>query len=303
MAGPREFETNPQLMPLTGEQSFAPHDYAPQEGLLGLKQGKASRGNRDLQVVIESDIIPRLMLVHRNGIVKGDARDTERTAIDPVILARFSKLVLDAPLDVLVAFVKRLSDEGYCLRAILLDLCAPVARWLGDQWVADELDFVAVTLSLSRLQQLVREIIPEYGVAQTEAEMRHKRVLILPTPGDQHSFGAVLAAQLFRESGWVVDDGLVVSVEELKELITSERYDIIGFSHATDTLVENLIAAIQMVRVSASQTPAAIIVGGRLAAERPDLCRVVGADLFVKNTSEAVEYSDRLMRRLSHASL
>ena len=263
--------------------------------------GEGSGHHRDLLAVIESDIVPRLILVHRNGIAANDQALADRSPIDPSVLAKFSNLVQHASLSELVAFVKSLAVDGCSLRSILLDLCAPTARWLGDQWVSDDLDFVAVTLSLSRLQQLVHEIIPSYGDSCHERGLQ--RALIVPTPGEQHAFGAVVAAQLFRESGWIVDGGLAVTADELQELVTREDYAIVGFSQSSDVNIDNLKAAIQMVRDCARSLPAAIIVGGRLAAERSELCAAVGADRFFRDTSDAVHYTSAMFARLNHAAL
>ncbi len=301
MPGPRELGQVNSSAPGARGVAWASNDMARTARAKDKPASDGSGHHRDLLAVIESDIVPRLMLVHRNGIAASDEAQGDRAPIDPAVLAKFSNLVQHASLSDLVGFVKTLADDGCTLRSILLDLCAPTARWLGAQWVSDDLDFVAVTLSLSRLQQLVHEIIPNFGDAYNERALQ--RALIVPTPGEQHAFGAVIAAQLFRESGWIVDGGLAVTADELQDLVSREDYAIVGFSQSSDVNLDNLKAAIQMVRDCARSLPAAIIVGGRLAAERPELCAVVGADRFFKDTNDAVNYSSAMLARLSHAAL
>ena len=301
MAGSRELEPGSASTPQDIGGTWTFKTFAEQARIEDLPAYEKSGPSQDLIAIIEGDIIPRLMLVHGTGIAKTEATEKPVAVLDPAICQQFAKMLLDAPLDQLLAFIKRLADRGLSLKSILLNLCAPTARWLGERWVADDIDFVAVTLGLSRLQQIVHEIVPKYEVAHQQPV--NLRALIVPTPGEQHAFGAVVAAQLFRESGWTVDGGLAVSMDELKDLITAQNYAVIGFSQSSDVLLNNLVAAIQLVKTAARAQPAAIIVGGRLATERPELCRKVGADLFVKDTSEAVEYSQRLLQRVGHQSL
>lgn len=101
----------------------------------------------------------------------------------------------------------------------------------------------------------------------------------------------------------IVDGGLAVTADELQELVTREDYAIVGFSQSSDVNIDNLKAAIQMVRDCARSLPAAIIVGGRLAAERSELCAAVGADRFFRDTSDAVHYTSAMFARLNHAAL
>jgi len=54
--------------------------------------------------------------------------------------------------------VRLLIDSGVPIDTVYLDLLAPAARRLGAMWEADECDFVEVTVSLGRMQRLLRDL-------------------------------------------------------------------------------------------------------------------------------------------------
>ncbi|NJK90043.1 MAG: cobalamin B12-binding domain-containing protein [Myxococcales bacterium] len=92
---------------------------------------------------------------------------------------------------------------------IFLDLLAPVARLLGDLWLIDLCTFTDVTIGLSRLQQLVRELAPAFEDGHDLRGFGH-RALLAPAPGEQHTFGMHLVEEFLRRAGW--DVGCVPSV-------------------------------------------------------------------------------------------
>ena len=48
--------------------------------------------------------------------------------------------------------------DGLPVERVLLDLLAPSARLMGEMWTADQVSFVDVTLGLSRIQQMLRQL-------------------------------------------------------------------------------------------------------------------------------------------------
>ena len=100
---------------------------------------------QQLRKTIEGEIVPRLMMAHRlDNVPCGPAK--------PVQI----EIQEEHNIDVLRAYVSTLCEQGQSLQWILLELFAPAARHLGQQWEQDTRDFAEVTLGLSRLQQLLQ---------------------------------------------------------------------------------------------------------------------------------------------------
>ena len=59
-------------------------------------------------------------------------------------------------------YVEALRAQGVSLESLYLDLLAGAARRLGEWWASDLCDFADVTVGVGRLQQILRELSPEF---------------------------------------------------------------------------------------------------------------------------------------------
>ena len=177
-----------------------------------------------LSRVIEAEIIPRLALAHQIPPQGQDpaqqplpdletaaaALDLSRPAAAGSDVAAFVAMLRTASYPAVLGHVQGLRAEGVTAEAILLDLFAPAARHLGELWKADLCDFVEVTMALSVLQQLVREHSAGVGMEGFNWT-DHRRLLLAPAPGDQHTFGVAIVEKFFRSAGWDVWGGAAAS--------------------------------------------------------------------------------------------
>jgi MerR family transcriptional regulator, light-induced transcriptional regulator len=235
--------------------------------------------------VIEGEIIPRLMLIHRDEAAIGmDARPVVTTAM----VADFTEIVQHASHEMALTHLKGLTQiQSVPLQAIFKDLFAGTARRLGELWDDDRIDFVEVTIGLSRLQQLLHEMAPMHEASSATGG---RNALIVPTPGDQHTFGAMIVIQLFREAGWEVNGGVSYSIEELERIVRRQDFALIGFSLASEQLIDHLSYVIARVRKASRVPEIAVVVGGYVSTIRPDLAAAVGADYSVTDPMRAVEF-------------
>lgn len=244
----------------------------------------------DLDQVIEEEIIPRLMLLHKKSAAEIDPGPSSSAEIDEAFVARFAQMTQRMKSEELQRFVLTLIENGATAQMVLLDLFAPAARLLGESWISDEIDFVGVTIGLSRIQQLVHDVI-SVAPPPAEAQIRLK-ALIVPAPGEQHSLGAVIAGHVFRTSGWIVDGGLSLTLAEIKAMMQQDDYAVLGFSLASELHVADVASAIKHVRKLKPKKDLAVIVGGNLAACRPDLCAEIGADLLTTDVATAIDFGN-----------
>ncbi len=237
-----------------------------------------------LRQTIESEIIPRLMMAHRaNG-----ARPQLQCApivIEGNTVEEFATLVIEQEVEVLRAYINALVEEGQSLESLFLELFAPAARHLGEQWKQDTRDFTDVTLGLSRLQRLLQE----YGrQLESDAAIQAGRALLVSTEGEQHTFGLSILTEFFRRDGWDVTSKTLSSEEEIASEVRTGRFDIVGFSVSQDSMLERVASCIEMVRKECGQRRIHIMVGGRVFLDNPALVSEVGADSTASDASRAV---------------
>ena len=104
---------------------------------------------RSLTRLIESEIIPRLLVAHATGPHADiDADAARTTVISAAEVAAFAPLALQVEADELLDYVDGLVARGVPLDSLLVDLLAPAARQLGEYWEDDRCDFVDVTMGL-----------------------------------------------------------------------------------------------------------------------------------------------------------
>jgi len=118
-----------------------------------------------LNRIIEGEIIPRLLLAH---CLEGEGRSAEPLSQAEFVageeeVAQLTRLLLTQVISVVTAYVEALRVQGATLGSLHLSLFAPAAQLVGDWWRSDRCDFTEVSLALSRLQRLMRQIAPAEG--------------------------------------------------------------------------------------------------------------------------------------------
>jgi methanogenic corrinoid protein MtbC1 len=252
------------------------------------------RIDEKLESIIDGEIIPRLMLMHRESEEAADG--TPKVFADVELAAHvgeFANLVLKFDVDVLAAYINVLRQRGVDTESLLLKLFAPAARKLGEMWEADAIDFVDVTVGTSRLQQLLHQFSL---TAKADVTGPARRVLLLPTPSEQHTFGLLMVGDFFRRYGWEVSGGTPISAERLPSVVADQWFALVGFSLSCERLSGLLGSTIKTVRRHSRNRAVQIVVGGQVFAENKDLGHVLGADLAVADAREAVELAENVLR-------
>ena len=175
----------PVLMPLTGAPRYS---------------------RTPLERTIEEEVIPRLVLARRGAAKTSSISAPDGSTPGPTEVLKFAGLMLTADVAAAHAFVGALRQRGTPVESLYLDLLAPAARHLGDLWCADACDFATVTMGLGRLQQLLHELSPAFG-GELEHREHGRRALLVPVPGEQHTFGLLMVVEFFRRAGWDVWSG------------------------------------------------------------------------------------------------
>jgi methanogenic corrinoid protein MtbC1 len=185
--------------------------------------------------------------------------------------------------------IEQLLDDGVSSESIMLELLGPAARLMGELWCSDDLSFLDVTLGMSRLQRLMRQmrlpaggLMPERGTA-----------LLMPVPGEQHVLGLRMVEELLVRDGW-----RVLAIHSAKDhlpgqIVADEAFDFVGFSISGERLLPALRQTIREVRAQSRNPQVRIMVGGvaLLGQDRP--APPLDADAVVGDALEAVAQARR----------
>ncbi len=279
-------------------------DFAPphcEGNLPGFRPDEAANDTRMSQLArtIEQEIIPRLMLAHRAAAQSPMQTRETGQSITADDIKQFAKLVLSHEEDAAFATILGLRARGVTVDRIFLDLLAPTARYLGELWDEDLCNFTDVTVGLGRLQRVLRELSAALG-RSVDHPAQGRRVLLLPGPGEQHTFGLVMVAEFFRSAGWDVTGGSWVAGADAAVLAGAEWFDVVGFSLGAEVHLPALASTIGALRQASCNKDLAIIVGGPLFGLHPEFVGQVGADGMTVDGREAPLLAESLIAANVH---
>jgi MerR family transcriptional regulator, light-induced transcriptional regulator len=244
---------------------------------------------------VETEIIPRLMLLHRqdSDAQRGDGASNDRVSVRASQVLEFAALVL-SDRESAEAYLQNLLRRGVDFEALCLQLLAPTARHLGELWNADLCEFTDVTIALSRLQGLVRYL--SVGARRPQrAGGRGHAALLVPVPGEQHTLGLTMVCDFFRSSGWDVWADTPSSPEALLTLVREHSFDLVGFSIGNDKRIQALGELIRTLRTTSRNRAVRVLAGGPLLIERPQIAALVGADGTAADARQAMLEAERLV--------
>lgn len=271
---------------------------------LGLAEG-ASTSHRQLSSemarlsqTIEGEIIPRLMVMFDGASIRSDSASAQRQFPEPPYtgdISEFVHLLLEHPIDVATRYVTVLMDDGAQLKNIYLDLLAPSARHLGEMWESDECNFAQVTVGVARMHQLLHMFSPCFCAHQSPDPNNDHSALIVPMPGEQHTFGHLMVVEFFRSEGWTVWSGSPDTEDEILQLISEQAFSIIGVSVSADRHLDRLKPLLHNMRRRSMGDDVKILLGGRAFSECDRDPKEFGADGFASDGEEAVQVANSLI--------
>ncbi len=283
-------------------QQLAMQDYRTEADAMGAanRQVAWSRAARHedqqrraiLTRTVELDVIPRLLQAHAPRLVPVVAPLLVTTAhvsdLVGLVLARGETATL--------AFVEAMHDQGAAAESLYLDLLAPAARRLGEMWENDTCDFTEVTIGLWRLQSAMRELRPSF-LRSPETSTVGPRALLVPLPGETHSFGLSMVYEFFCRAGWDAWSGSLADSADLRAMVRREWVEVIGFSLSCDEKLDVVRTEIRSVRRASQNPNLGVLVGGPGFTANPLLAAEVGADGTATDGRQAVLQAQALVDR------
>ncbi len=237
---------------------------------------------------IENELIPRLMLAF-------DTTPESKAATAAVPLSDhvtpFVQLLIEQDAPVAARYVETLRAEGIPIATLYLDLLAPAARRLGDLWEDDACSFADVTIGVCRMHQVLLEFTRCFD-ATGKSGGNSRSALIVPAPGEQHTFGLFMVMEFLRRDGWTCYSGTPATRQDFLKLARSEDFELIGLSISAD---RHLQEARQLIRDLKRRSNAKVLVGGRCILDRPELVNELGADAMARDGRETVRVVNELV--------
>jgi methanogenic corrinoid protein MtbC1 len=112
--------------------------------------------------------------------------------------------------------------------------------------------------------------------------------LLVTTPGEQHILGLRVVEEFLLRDGWRVRCTPVPDLEQLRQLVSGEHYDFVGFSISGERFLPALRSAIRETRAVSRNRQVRILVGGVLFAGQDRGGHSIDADATVRDAHEAV---------------
>lgn len=255
----------------------------------------------DLTETIEHIIIPQLQVNLGVSGLPAHEWTTNEPEFGPETVETFARLVISHDNREAFRFVESLLERNIALETILLDLMAPAARHMNHLWVTDTCSFVDVTLGMTRIQQILRQS-KQFARHFVDKIQSKGQLLLVPVPGEQHTFGLRIIEELLVRDGWDVTSNLRARVDDIIQMVSLKAYDVIGLSMSRERLLEPLQSVITFIRHHSINRSVRIIVGGVAFDDTPELAKRIDADAVVTDVRHLLATANALSSTVQFAS-
>lgn len=229
------------------------------------------------------------VVVHLAGKMRS-TRGTARTQIDLDVHAFTKALLSDAPEEAR-ELIRRDRREGVPVETIYLHTLAGSAKLMGRMWEEDQLSFLSMTVAVGHIFQIMRGLRYETPLATRRRVERH-RALFLTVPGETHTMGITMAADLLRNNGWDIALRTGRSHEDLIDGVSEDYHELIGLSASQPDSIGPLTRLVVALRIV--QPHARIVVGGQIVSQLPDLNTLLAADAVIRDGEDIEALLDSL---------
>lgn len=243
--------------------------------------------HRDIEVLTEHMVSSRLfsdwdLLLYSRE--QESRRATGASDLAPHALAHYvpgmAQMALEGDDKRINARLAGIAEQGWSADDIVSHLIEPVARAMGDAWLADQCSEFDLTVGLSLLQ-LAGHAVRTHACTDSLRRSRYS-ILLATAPGEPHMLGTALLADQFTDAGWRVEMAFPNSREALANQIAGQGHDAVDIA-LSDALprqraLARLRDTVEHCHKAAPGHLVVVSVGGRLFAEASATAASVGAD-------------------------
>ncbi|MBI1403082.1 MAG: hypothetical protein GC147_07710 [Porphyrobacter sp.] len=243
--------------------------------------------HRDIEVLTEHMVSSRLF----SGwdLLLYSREDRERRAgrasdLAPHALAHYvpglAQLALDGDDLRINARLAGIAEQGWSADDIISHLIEPVARAMGDAWLADRCCEFDLTVGLSMLQ-LAGHAVRTHACTASLRRSRYS-ILLATAPGEPHMLSTAMLADQFTDAGWRVEMAFPPSKEALANQVAAQGHDAVDIALSDALPRQRALARLrEAVEACHRASPGHLVVvsvGGRMFAEASASAASVGAD-------------------------
>lgn len=243
--------------------------------------------HRDIEVLTEHAVSSRLfndwdLLLYSRD--EDPRRTTRASDLAPHALAHYvpgmAQFAIDGDDARINARLASVAEQGWSADDIVSHLIEPVARAMGDAWLADKCSEFELTVGLSMLQ-LAGHAVRSHAPAGTLRRCRYS-ILLATAPGEPYMLSTAMLADQFTDAGWRVEMAFPGSKEALANQIAQQGHDAVDIA-LSDALprqraLMHLRETVEHCRKASTDNLAVVSVGGRMFAEATASAATVGAD-------------------------
>jgi methanogenic corrinoid protein MtbC1 len=181
---------------------------------------------------------------------------------------------------------QRATTDPEELRHLYTEAVTPALYEIGALWEAGQ-----VTVAQEhRASEIMSRVVDICSQAFSQTSQTKGRAFVTSAPGERHSLGARIVADVLQIDGWGVDYvGATSPTADLVYLAASTGPHVIGISVAMPSNLPQLAALIRELRALPQLEDTRIMVGGWLLVTEPEVWRLLGADAGASDAGGAVE--------------
>lgn len=206
--------------------------------------------------------------------------------LDTNTLVALSVAALSSDRRAISSAVTEALSKGISPEELADDYVPALARQMGDAWCKDEMSFAGVTIGVSRLQSLLRELGPAWA-GDTLAQPDAPNVMLVVGKDVYHTLGAMVLAGQLRRRGLSVNIQLGVTADEVVVALKQGDYDALFLSASVGESLESLRKIVESVSTSIEEAPP-IVIGGTILENELDICAATGASCVSSDPDEAI---------------
>ncbi len=186
-------------------------------------------------------------------------------------------------------YVLHAQARGIAQDVLCLSYLAVAAARLGEMWDQDRVSFLQVTVAVGRIYALMRSLRRTMPAPiLTEGRV----ATFVSVPGEDHTLGVAMAAELLRTKGWDIRLLLGLGHNRLVDELAVEQPRVLGISTSGKRSVASLTRLLVAVRLS---MPAVrILVCGQIDPADAEIISVSGADSVAMGFEAAAAELERL---------
>ena len=184
---------------------------------------------------------------------RGDRRKTH--------IAALTQAAIHGDREDCLTVLNGLVTGGVSKATIADDYIPHIARQMGDAWCVDEMSFASVTIGVSRLQSLLRDLGPEWR-ADNAVNPESGVALIVVALDEYHTLGAMVLAGRLRRQGLSVQLQLGLKPADLRRTLAVPKFDAVLISASAGEDLDSLRLLVEAIQTSQRLRQTPIVIGG-----------------------------------------